>query len=159
MVLCGLSQGGITRVYLGNQNQAKELIPNIDLVTQVTQWVYWIYLQENGWALHPGAWWLKDHSITEKSTRLWVTDPEKQHSWNLLPNLKAVPAKRVSCQQLLWFLEWVGIGGGVLVTFVTFWAIESGRFPWLPGHSLKLLSTITLTPGSYQENTGTTQRR
>jgi hypothetical protein len=37
MVLCGLSQGGITRVYLGNQNQAKELIPNIDLVTQVTQ--------------------------------------------------------------------------------------------------------------------------
>lgn len=35
MVLCGLSQGDKTRVYLGNQNQAKEIIAsNFDLVTQ-----------------------------------------------------------------------------------------------------------------------------
>lgn len=50
------------------------------------------------------------------------------------------------CQQLLGLMGWVGIGAGVLVHFVTFRIIESGRFPWLPGLLLEAPVHCTLLP-------------
>lgn len=82
-------------------------------------------------------WMVTQRPRCHLKVHLTTSDWPRAAFLDLLPNLKAVPPKRVSCQRLPWFMEWVGIGAAVLVSFKTFSTIESSQFPWLAGTLLE----------------------